>query len=204
MNGELLQLFPTPVGFLEFRAPNSSEKNAIDSQTQEWWSNHSNHINTNHYILDTPGLENFKQELTGVINEYFDMVYMPVNPLELYITTSWVNKTYKGEHHHPHSHHNSLLSGTLYLDVQEDDEITLIRYIETKLLFTIPTRQENAVNITEHSLKVKNNHVVIFPSNLSHRVSPKISEGTRLSLSFNTFAHGTVGDVNALTQLTLK
>lgn len=203
MNGELLQLFPTPVGFLEFRSPTAAEKQVINEQTKDWQANSGNHINFNHYILETPGLENYKAELIALVNEYFDMVYLPVNPIELYITTSWVNKTNKGEYHHTHSHFNSLLSGTLYLDVQEDDEITFIKYLDQKLLLTTPSRQNNPFNSTEYSMNVKNNHVVIFPSSLSHKVGVKKSTGARISLSFNTFARGNFGDVNALTQLTI-
>lgn len=203
MNGELLQLFPTPVGVLEFRAPTSSEMVILREQTNRWQTNAGNKINYNHNIFDTPGLENFKGELTELINEYFNAVYMPVNPIQLYITNSWANLTEKGEHHHIHSHHNSLLSGTFYLDAQEDDEIQFYRFYETKLLFTYIPQQENAVNTIQHSVKVKKNTVVLFQSNLSHGVPPKNSEGMRISLSFNTFARGTFGDPNSLTQLTI-
>lgn len=203
MNGELIQLFPTPVGLLEFRPPTAAENQILNEQTKDWQANSGNKINVNHYILNTPGLETFKSDLTALINEYFDMVYMPASPIELYITTSWVNLTQQGEFHHMHNHSNSLLSGTYYIDVNEDDVIQFSRYHETGLLFTFLSRQNTAFNSIVENVKVKNHHIILFQSNLVHGVPPKETPGPRISLSFNIFVKGTLGNQWDLTQLTI-
>jgi hypothetical protein len=45
--------------------------------------------------------------------------------------------------------------------------------------------------------------LIIFPSNLTHMVQTKQGDGTRISISFNTFVKGYIGSDESLTGLHL-
>ena len=49
----------------------------------------------------------------------------------------------------------------------------------------------------------KKNHLILFPSTISHSVNPNNSDKERVSLSFNTFIKGYVGTKKRLTELKL-
>ena len=48
------------------------------------------------------------------------------------------------------------------------------------------------------------NDIVLFPSSLIHGVFPKKGTNTRISLSFNVFFKGKIGNAERLTELTIK
>ena len=48
---------------------------------------------------------------------------------------------------------------------------------------------------------VKTGDIVIFPSSLTHNVETVTAGTTRISLAFNTFLKGTIGDNKILTEL---
>ena len=51
---------------------------------------------------------------------------------------------------------------------------------------------------------VKTGDVILFPSSLTHMVETKEGDNTRISLSFNVFIKGTVGNNKNLTELHLS
>ena len=50
---------------------------------------------------------------------------------------------------------------------------------------------------------VKTGNVILFPSSLTHMVETKQGDNTRISLAFNVFIKGTIGDKEKLTELML-
>ena len=46
-------------------------------------------------------------------------------------------------------------------------------------------------------------NIFLFPSSLTHMVETKQGENTRISLSFNVFVKGTIGNNKNLTELIL-
>jgi uncharacterized protein (TIGR02466 family) len=206
MQGELLQLFPTPVGKLKGRAPTDQENYFINNYLKDLQPNAGNKITVSKNVLDDPGLVNLKADLTSMVNEFYDMVYRPEEPINLYITTSWCNISFKGEFHHEHFHYNSLLSGTYYVEADLTDSIVFKRDPrDTLSLLTLPKEEElNPFNAASYTMHVDKYDVAIFPSLLTHLVDPLFRDGTRVSISFNTFAAGNFGSPNNLTQLTLR
>lgn len=204
MNGELLQLFPTPVGRLAARTPTDTESDILKHFCSYTESNNGNLITQNKRVLDTPELSGLRNDLTAMVNEYFQAVYIPKTNVNLYITSSWCNISYVGNNHHSHVHHNSILSGVYYLEAESSDTITFVRGLEQKLALVTYPEQENPFNMLEYNCPVMKNMLVLFPSTLMHLVKPLRREGPRVSLSFNTFATGDFGDVGNLTNLSLK
>lgn len=52
-------------------------------------------------------------------------------------------------------------------------------------------------------MPVKEGMIIIFPSNLKHSVDKVKEDKTRISLSFNSFVKGSLGDKENLTEVKL-
>ena len=52
-------------------------------------------------------------------------------------------------------------------------------------------------------LPMKKGELILFPSNLTHSVPTNVGEEERISLSFNTWTKGNLGDIKSLTYLPL-
>ena len=192
--------FPIPISEVKlFRNVNKSEIDFINNQRKYVAQNTGNFSSLDTCILNTPELKEVKEMLTLLVNDYFKTVFDNGPETELYITNSWVNWTYNGGYHHTHKHTNSLVSGVLYIQTSQDDEIDFINpnkflgNINIKPIQTTPwTKESWSYNAIE-------NNVLLFPSTLEHGVNerPHTSYGTRISLSFNTWFKGRIGDTRA-------
>tara|TARA_B100000427_G_scaffold278696_1_gene248566 strand:- start:497 stop:1144 length:648 start_codon:yes stop_codon:yes gene_type:complete len=143
------------------------------------------------YLLNCKGLESLKEEILIHIKNYFSCRYEPKNNIDIYMTQSWMNIIEKGEHHPRHTHSNSIISGVLYLQTVEGDKISFQKPLPPEI--QIETNNHTKYNSPEWSIPVKNMDLLLFCSTLSHQVPLKMHEGTRMSLSFNTFVKGTLG-----------
>ena len=119
-----------------------------------------------------------------------------------YITQSWANYTKKNQYHHTHEHPNSFISGVLYINANEaHDKITLHKksYQQIK---PVPT-EWNWYNSDSWFYTVKTGMIILFPSGTTHNVETKVGDNKRISLAFNTFFKGTMGENSQLTELIL-
>ena len=119
------------------------------------------------------------------------------------ITQSWVNKSGKGESHHEHVHPNSIVSGVWYPVISE--KLPPIQFrSKNQRDVSLSTAKFNNFNSATFLLPMKAGELILFPSNLTHSVPANQSETERISLSFNTWAKGNLGDINSLTFLPLE
>ena len=93
-----------------------------------------------------------------------------------------------------------------YIDGDEDCPITFHRedsraYIGGNYEYEI--EEYNVLNSRTWTMPNKKNHLILFPSTISHSVNPNNSDKERVSLSFNTFIKGYVGTKKRLTELKL-
>ena len=200
VNFELL--FPTPVMFTELDRDFTKEELAfVDSHSTPDKTNRNvgNVTSNNNYILEEPKLADLKKVITEIINTYIKKVYKPKNPAEAFITQSWLNYTKKGEFHHKHEHPNSFISGVLYIHTDSTkDKITFHRSGYKQL--QLATDTYDIYNSDSWWFNVKTGGVVVFPSSLTHHVEDVVADETRISLAFNTFIKGTLGDNHSLTE----
>lgn len=200
VNFELL--FPTPVMFTELDRDFTKEELAfVDSHSTPDKTNRNvgNVTSNNNYILEEPELADLKKVITEIINTYIKKVYKPKNPAEAFITQSWLNYTKKGEFHHKHEHPNSFISGVLYIHTDSTkDKITFHRSGYKQL--QLATDTYDIYNSDSWWFNVKTGGVVVFPSSLTHHVEDVVADETRISLAFNTFIKGTLGDNHSLTE----
>jgi uncharacterized protein (TIGR02466 family) len=111
-----------------------------------------------------------------------------------------VNYTKPGEYHHKHAHPNSFISGVFYIQSDaEKDKIYF--YKDGYQQIKVPAADWNEWNSESWWFEAVTGKLILFPSSLTHMVETVQSEQTRISLSFNTFLSGYIGDENDLTGL---
>jgi uncharacterized protein (TIGR02466 family) len=205
MNEPTLQLlFPIPVVFNYLNRDFTKEElDFVQENFKKKYRNVGNNTSDNTFILDEPQFKNLKDLIQEHIESYISLIYKPKSNVTPYITQSWLNWTEPGEYHHMHKHRNSLISGVLYIDAVEDlDKIVFYKDVYDQ--FDIQSKTYDECNSTRWWFSIKKGKIVLFPSTLLHGVDNVESNKTRISLAFNAFIKGTLGNKDTLTELTIK
>jgi len=200
---EISGIFPTPVyvSYMD-RVFSYQEMQIFENAEKVTVPNAGNISSANNYILNEPGLEDIRDILTAHVTEYIKRIHAPKYQMVPYITQSWSNYTKENQFHHSHEHPNSFISGVLYISANEAyDKITFQKkgYQQIKPVST----EFNWYNSDSWFYKVKTGMVILFPSGTTHMVENKGGDNTRISLAFNTFFKGTMGENAQLTELIL-
>lgn len=197
MNLELL--FPTPVAFYDIdRELTKKELDFIAKQDKR--PNESNQTSVDKYVLNQSPLAKLKDGIQKCVEEYARDVWKVDKNLGIRITQFWLNWTKAGQWHHKHAHPNLVFSGVFYVNTVENrDRITFYKneYKQIK-----PKYDEwNRFNSDSWWLPVKTGQIVLFPSSLVHMVETIGGKEERISLAFNTFLTGKVGNNDHSTEL---
>ena len=206
MNYEINGFFPTPV-YSTWRESNLTpkEEEEIRKLLHEPEATTGNSSSLNKYVLNMGELKTIKQFCEEHIKIYVKEVIKPKDKIDCYITQSWLNITKPGEYHHVHHHPNSIVSGVFYIATVEEDNITFYNpnvFIKSIRILAVEYTEWNSLS---WSFPVNNNNLILFPSWLDHEVRVNEKATTdRISLSFNTFVKGTLGDHGEATELILK
>jgi uncharacterized protein (TIGR02466 family) len=198
---ELMGLFPVPLGIFQYPFDYKKELEFIKSlPTREKESPESiqrfNRQSKDTFILDRPEMSRVKQFIESKLKEF--VVKIVGSDSEMVITQSWSNRNAKNESHHEHTHPNSIISGVWYPQINEQLPPIEFRNPNSSQIALGGTRY-NQFNSGIYSLPLKNGELLIFPSNLIHSVPVNTSDMERISLSFNTWCKGDLGDKESLT-----
>jgi uncharacterized protein (TIGR02466 family) len=150
-------------------------------------------------ILSNPVFIDIKKIIEDSIDEYTKDLMGWQH--EFYITQSWLNVNPPGTTHHEHYHFNSIVSGTFYLKVGQPDFITFLS--GSKLALDLTVDNPNIWNSHRYDVELKDNMTVLFPSSTLHRVGENRSNYNRVSIAFNVFVKGQLGNKRRLTYLQL-
>jgi uncharacterized protein (TIGR02466 family) len=196
-------IFPTPIYISKLnRELTPLELKFVDKNKKDFYKNDGNITSNNNYILNEKPFANIKKELDLRVQDYFDKVISPANNITPYITQSWLNYTETNQFHHKHAHPNSLVSGVFYINC--DDKFDKIKFFnDTYKTIKPEIKTWNIWNSESWWFSVKTGDVILFPSSLTHMVETKEGTNTRISLAFNIFIKGTVGNNKNLTELIL-
>lgn len=199
----IINLFPTPVASFSLpRELTEQELSFVCNQQKQ--QNEGNYTSKNTNVLNSPELKDLSIWINERVVEYFNEVHKPKDDLKIYITQSWLNYTNKNEFHHKHNHPCSFISGCFYPKTDVDtDRIYFFNGNKHHYLLQIPSTDYNIWNSYSWWLPVGTGGLILFPSELTHMVAPKETEGERVSLSFNTFLKGKLGNDDNLTGLYL-
>lgn len=174
-------------------------KSQLLDQTFE--RNAGNQVSVSKRVLDPEQFSGFKKYLEDESTGFMNYFNWPANRGEasfdqLQLTTSWVNKTSTGGHHHEHDHPYSVVSGIVFLSNNpENSNLTFshpvpsIPYTEFSGRFVLT----NVSEMIEPETDLED-HIVLFLSNISHKVNEVLGPDPRFTLSFNTWWSGFLGN----------
>ena len=204
MEANINGIFPTPIYISKLdRELTPLELKFVDKNKKDFYKNDGNITSNNNYILNEKPFANIKKELDLRVQDYFDKVISPANNITPYITQSWLNYTETNQYHHKHQHPNSLVSGVFYINCHEEhDKIKFFN--DNYKTIKLEVKDWNIWNSESWWFNVKTGDVILFPSSLTHMVETKEGDNTRISLAFNVFIKGTVGNNKSLTELHLS
>ena len=206
---EILQLFPTPVTITSIPFNYEKELEWIKKDKFNKFNKHNyneiknisyNSQSEDSFVLDNPELERIRLWIKSEIKNFVKNVLGSEN--ELVITQSWLNRNLKGESHHDHMHPNSIISGVWYPLCHE--KLPPIKFMNRfQPHINISIKEFNTFNSATFMLPTKMGEMILFPSHLMHGVPTNQSDDARISLSFNTWCKGNMGDIRSLTYLPL-
>jgi len=207
---ELMQLFPTPLLIcpypvdytkeLEWIRNSECRKDNQGGDAGQGQKIHYNRQSEDTFVLDRPELSNIRAFIEAKLHEYVTKVFASTD--KLVITQSWLNKNKKGESHHEHVHPNSMVSGVWYPQIHEQMPPIQFRSKQQRDV-ALSTEKYNTFNSATFMLPMKKGELILFPSNLTHSVPTNVGEEERISLSFNSWPKGSMGDIKSLTYLPL-
>jgi uncharacterized protein (TIGR02466 family) len=198
---QMQNLFPQPVGIYQLdRDLTAKELSFI--KKQETRPNMGNTTSVDNALLRNKELTKLRDFIETSVADYFRQVHNPKHQVSLRITQSWANYTEPGQFHHKHAHPNSFVSGVFYPQAnRETDKIYFYKSGFQQIKF--PPESWNVYNSDSWWFSVGTGDLVLFPSSLEHMVETVQGDQTRISLSFNTFPVGSIGDEVSLTGLNI-
>jgi len=148
----------------------------------------------NFEILKKKKLKSIKNKIINELNYYSNKIMKYQNNIK--ITNSWLTKTNINNYSHYHNHTNSFLSGVFYPNADNSTaEISFMNFNTSS--FKGSLLEKNFDNSDLIFIKPIKNLLVIFPSEIYHRIEKQKNIKTRYSLAFNTLPIGEFGEADS-------
>ena len=194
MTQEIMNLFAVPVYKTSIgRGFNEAELQCIRDELKGAVPALNNYSSENKNVLASEALLPIRTMIQENLDNYFKTVYNTANKVQLKITQSWLSVTRKGESHHTHTHPNSVVSGVLYINLAPQDGINFYRN-DDLLWYELIPKEQNYYNAHRYFIETRIGDLVLFPSNVKHGVKEVTEDVERVSLAFNTFFDGELGN----------
>ena len=194
----IIDIFPTAIYVSHLNVTDVEREYVFSHKDKAYPNQFGNSTSLNTYILSDGFLKNLKEQIDVHLKTFNTSLGYDS---QLKVTQSWINYNPTNSSHHTHNHYNSIISGVMYLSdnpselvFQRDDYKTIVPNI----------LKDTKYSSNSYRFKPQKDMLVLFPSNLKHGVDKNSSTETRISLAFNTFYIGIIGDDSALTQLELS
>lgn len=205
MSNAIFPLFPYPLVICGRKYAFTAAERRYISEL-EMIDNNGNSMSKNDRVLDSKELAVIRQFVDEQIFNYKKNLLRIKDANEIYITQSWVNKSNTDQFHPKHKHPNSVISGVMFLDENNDESLPPIRFHRTLEMFPLSFSFDelNEFNASAREFDPAQGMLMLFPSLLEHDVDMNKAERIRSSISFNTFARGTVGGREQLTEVDIS
>ena len=205
-----VMLFPTPVFIYDEYTDPNFVFDTFDTQ-KNMQPNHGgrNAISQDKYLLDDQAYSMIRQRVEKGLDVYVRDVYRINKRHHFYLTQAWLNVNPKGTYHHAHNHRNAIISGCYFIDVGDSGSISFMNWGASSMsvtnhnVFTYELDEVNCVNYTTQKIPVRNNDILFWPSSLPHYVEINETNHNRVSLAFNVFTSGDMGEDVQLDRLGL-
>ena len=141
-------------------------------------------------VLNLKNFNFLKDKILKNVNDYTKNILKYKNKFS--ITTSWITNTKINGSSNAHCHSNSMLSGVFYIECDQNyDKISFQN-------FNVPTwviepEEYNVYNSFKYYINVKKNLLILFPSEVLHKIEKNENKKERISLAFNLLPTGTIG-----------
>ena len=205
MKNAVYLLFPYPVMICaENYQFTSSEKKYISEL--EMIDNTGNLMSKNDKVLDSKELSKLRLFIDEQILIFKKKLLQMKDANEVYITQSWVINSSPNQYHAKHKHPNSVISGVMFFDENNDESLPPIRFHRTLEMFPLDFEFDNLneSNAGCRSFETAQGSLILFPSLLEHDVEKNKSDRVRTSISFNTYVRGVVGGRDKLTEVNIS
>ena len=166
---------------------------AGDDAAGQTWSEQNNYggytsyASLNDLTWRMPEFAQLEPHIVKHATEFAKEIQINLEGAELVLDSLWVNILEPGGAHAGHIHPNSIISGTYYVDIENDS--SAIRFEDPRLamMMAAPPRQQDAIleNRTFIDIKPKAGMLLLWESWLRHEVPMNQSDHLRISVSFN-------------------
>lgn len=203
-NFEISGLFPLPILKADIkRKLSKGELKFVDKLKTDLQLNIGNVNSKDTFVLDRSEFKDIRDFIDSSIEDYMNNIIQPKYDTTCYITQSWLNWTEPGGFHHDHFHPNSFISGVFYINASGDsDRISFVK--EKHDHFDIEPAEYNLYNSNNWWVGVRTGTLILFPSHITHSVPTTTSDNIRISLAFNTYLKGQLGEPHFANELILK
>jgi uncharacterized protein (TIGR02466 family) len=199
----IIPIFPIPIKVCKKYIFNKEELNLLLNKENINKNIGNNFSSNNKRILDNNILQNLKNFFIAEIENYAYQTLQIKQDIFFHITQSWTNFNEKNTYHHKHNHSNSIFSAVCFLDGPEKFKINFLNQYSIFSNLNLNYDSYNNYNSDSFWIECEKHSTIIFPSNLEHFVDKNVLDNTRVSLSFNTFLKGTIGDELSSNKITI-
>jgi uncharacterized protein (TIGR02466 family) len=201
MKEELLQIFPTPLLIVPYEESIDKELAYLKNISYRQQKGNGNYRSDDSYLLKNEEFKNIKNFLTESVDKFTKNVLQ--SKQRLVITQCWANRNPTGSKHHEHVHPNSIISGVMYFQMNE--QTPPIQFAKSNQdAMKLDPEKYNHMNAETFLLPCKAGELIMFPSSLRHSVPINQSQEDRISVSFNTFCIDALGSEQSLTHLDIR
>lgn len=200
---DVRELFPTAVAYTQLPREFTEAELQLVKDQKVFTRQYSNLMGTDLNILDKPEFQDIKSFIQEAIDKYMKEIEKTNQDVSIYLTQSWLNYTDASQQHPNHIHPNSYISGVLYMNVQEGLDSIMFHKPLSAINLKVDHVELNRFTEEVHRFPVKTGLLVLFPSHLQHGVLTNAADHSRISLAFNTFLKGTIGNYHSYAQLIL-
>ena len=158
---------------------------------------------TSNISLSTKTKELFKNpaftELVKEINNEFTMFqneYMKYTNNNFEITTSWATITKPKQESNFHNHFNSMYSGIFYINTPKNSGNIMFEDFRDKR-YNLEPNEHNDYNSHAYMFEPKPGMLILFPSEVHHKILKNNSNEDRYSIAFNMIPKGGIGYVGS-------
>ena len=145
----------------------------------------------NSYILEDKDLIEFKNYILSQVSNYATQI-LNLSNQTYKITQSWISYKHPNQHHHAHTHPNSIISGVFFWEnpFNSHSQISFTKITSNNTWSLLPNNSNKNIynpNFTNQvSFTPEPGNLILFPSYLPHEVSINKTSSIRKSMSFNT------------------
>ena len=152
-------------------------------------------------ILELENFIDLKKQLMNELNNFFHNVMNYESDFK--ITTSWFTKSQNSQSSNYHNHNNSMFSGILYLQTDENSgDISFEDFNNRR--YKLNVKEYNIYNCTEYQIKPNDGLLILFPSEVHHKILKNNSNIVRHSLAFNIIPVGEIGSNDSYLNIEVK